>query len=571
MNCRKQIRSLAAITLILSLNMCLSAQTRQPLHEKALLLTDRQLYICGEKILFNAFTYDADSFLRVSISTVLYTELCDQDNKVIARGKYVISSGLASGFIGIPRTINSGVFYLRAYTNFMRNFGEEGFAVCRLKIINPLSAYKIKISDPSSHTSVARPVNGEPFGRLRISIISDSSVYGRGESAGLKLRVTDDQGNAVKTNVLVTASLASDDEENNMPDIQKDTLLPGYELQNYHDLKFLPEMRGDIITGKAIFRGGEPAAGIRVLQSFTGTSSCIESCITGNDGSFRFMTANEKNRGDLILKADVAGREVNLIPDDEFSGMFPEHPYEKTELSPEEIELVKKMFVNVQVEDAFSFRDSIRSGNVKPGIPFYGDDYDEYDFSNYLRLPNMKEFAFEIILGVTTSKVSRQDVIHITDKRTFRDIGPQPLILIDGVPVTDHSLALSIDPEKVRLVRVVRDKFFYKDQVFDGILDIITKSGNADSFSLPGGTVRQAFIHPEAAAEAVRHPITATGDKIPDYRNLLYFNNGIETDERGMASVSFKTPDNTGIFRFRCFVMTPDGKAGEETYMIKVR
>jgi hypothetical protein len=564
------------IVLALLLNVCLSAQNstdmrisltndvKQFLHEKALLFTDREIYSCGEKILLNAITYDADSFLKISVSTVLYAELYDTENKVIARGKYIISSGQASGFLSIPRTINSGVFYLRAYTNYMRNFGEQNFAVCRLKIINPL----VRGSYLPVESGV---VYSEPFEKLKIFLSSDSSVYRPGEFVRINIKATDNQGYAVKTNVVLTAAISIDNEEDVIPGYQGVKVSPGDYSQNYAYRKFIPEMKGDIITGKAVYRDGEPAAGIRVLQSFVGTASCVESCITGSDGSFRFVTANEKNRGDLILKADANGREVNLITDDEFSSQFPQQPVEKLELTSKEIELVKKMFINVQVADAFRFRDSVRVGKNEPGNPFYGDDYDEYDFSNYLRLPNMKEFAFEIILGVTVSKASKKDVIHITDKRSFRDIGPSPLLLIDGVPLTNHSIALSIDPEKVRLVRVVRDKYFYKDQVFDGILDIITKQGDAKSFTLPEGTLRQQFIHAENTPAAIIHPVPGNGDKIPDYRNLIYYNNGITTDDQGSASVSFKTPDNTGTFRIRCFVMSPDGKAGVGTCEIKIR
>src|SRR5512133_2156120 len=147
----KNIQSLTATAFTLIISLCLSAQDRsdrglltgkqeKPLpHEKVLLLTDRDLYICGETIYFTGFTYDANSFLGLSFSSVLYAELYDTENKVIARGKFAMSAGQATGSLQIPRAIKSGIFFIRAYTYFMRNFGDSQYAISRLRIINPLS------------------------------------------------------------------------------------------------------------------------------------------------------------------------------------------------------------------------------------------------------------------------------------------------------------------------------------------------------------------------------------------------------------------------------------------------
>lgn len=64
----------------------------------------------------------------------------------------------------------------------------------------------------------------------------------------------------------------------------------------------------------------------------------------------------------------------------------------------------------------------------------------------------MKEFIFEIIEGVIISRDKRQDVINIHEENTLNKIGPDPLIIVDGLPVTESSVVIGLPPEKVQSV-----------------------------------------------------------------------------------------------------------------------
>ena len=745
---------------------------RSVLDERVLLTTDRCLYLCGENIVFDAFIYEGNWFLPLQTSSVLYVELYNQDNLVISKGKIFMSEGRGSGTISIPRDISSDIYNIRAYTNYMKNFGIQQFFTQKLKIVNPFHdnsvyansptrqvltscqvfpeggnlaegikstvvcrftdlngkgmdvtarvldmnnnlitsfktykngfasfeftpsagiSYYIEVSDGAANliTPLPKPLkSGLTFAIdtltsdfLRIKITSnditvfplrldawrggfvypliDSLIYSAGKyeisthripTGLIKLTLTNNEGKSltnrllylnsskkleitlktdkekydnrenvdviintrnnggapVKTKLLLLSSLSQngykasdytypdadllqqelkqmyfgeDDlilracSDNKLLDmILLSAHLPLRKISHESELKYLPEFRGDIISGKLVYKNDLPAKGINVLQSFAGNTSSIESSITDDNGNFYFLTYAQNNKGDLILKVQNTDLEISVIPDDEFFRDFPTPSRVALNLTEDDIKLISEQFINIQVDDAFSAENNNKPGKVElEKLPFYGKEYVEYKFPDYLKLPNMKEFIFEVIQGVILSKENDIEVINILDENNFEKLGPHPLIIINGVPVTESSIVIGLPSEKVKSIRVVRNKYFYKDLIFDGILDITTYTQNASAFDFPKGTYRYNFVHPDEGKIFIESKLsTDAAGRVPIYKNQLYWNSDITTDKDGSAKVSFITPDNSGTFEIRCYCLSPEGIAGERIISIKV-
>ena len=62
--------------------------------ERVLLIIDQDFYLVGETINFFAVTLDAGLQIPIAFSSILYVELYDQDNKVIASKKVLFSQPL---------------------------------------------------------------------------------------------------------------------------------------------------------------------------------------------------------------------------------------------------------------------------------------------------------------------------------------------------------------------------------------------------------------------------------------------------------------------------------------------
>ena len=565
--------------------------------ERVLLKTDRELYLCGENICFTAFTYENRWMQPVSLSSVLYVELYSQDLSVISKGKFLIKNGKSYGSILIPRTISTDYYYLRAYTRYMQYFGNRQFYLKRLEIVNPFYSYTPDTTGHSEETSPEYQINNSKSDQLperhfrKASLILETGkkYFGKREEVMLKIHSGNIENKPVKADLSLFVAIFNGNTRDEIPFFEKELkeqeLLkrsPGSDLARFSagpvdpngklPLTFIPEMKADLLSGKLLYRDNQPAIGIEVLQSFTGRSANIESFTTGEDGSFVFSAGDDRNAGELILKAVKPERETVIVLDDEFYPDFIPLPRVALQLKKEDIDLIKKEFINIQVADAFTAETAMKPTEVTPySSAFYGDFYTEYKFSDYAKLPNMKEFIFEIIQGVVSARENKQDVINIIDERTFTRIGPNPLIMIDGVPVSDASVVIGLNPEKVRLVRVVRDKYFLRNQIFDGILDIITYTGDAASITLPEGTFRYNFMRIASDVSVIGYlPVKDTASTIPVYRNMLFFEHHITTDDAGNTEVSFMTPDNSGTYLVQCFGLTPEGVAVEGKAFITV-
>lgn len=93
--------------------------------EKVYLHTDKNSLIAGENLKFSAFV-TLGAFLNYSqISNILHVELVDKSQTIISSQVIHLKNGRTSGEIKLPKKLPDGVYQLRAYSNWMRNFNPE--------------------------------------------------------------------------------------------------------------------------------------------------------------------------------------------------------------------------------------------------------------------------------------------------------------------------------------------------------------------------------------------------------------------------------------------------------------
>ncbi len=93
--------------------------------EKLYLQFDKPYYEIGDTIWFKAYLFNAAYLLPSAKSGLLYIELANDSNKVIKRMMLPVAKGLSWGNIDLnAKDVPAGNYTLRAYTNWMLNFGE---------------------------------------------------------------------------------------------------------------------------------------------------------------------------------------------------------------------------------------------------------------------------------------------------------------------------------------------------------------------------------------------------------------------------------------------------------------
>lgn len=111
--------------------------------EKVHIHFDKPFYAPGDTIWFAGYLVNAQKNFPAERSHILYVELTDSKNRVCKTLQLPVSMGFTSGDIVVPDTLNEGIYRIRAYTSWMRNFDAGFFFNKIIKIVNPSPDPKI--------------------------------------------------------------------------------------------------------------------------------------------------------------------------------------------------------------------------------------------------------------------------------------------------------------------------------------------------------------------------------------------------------------------------------------------
>jgi len=110
--------------------------------EKVVLLFSKNEYIAGEHVYFKAHVLSG--YRPTEISTNLYAELYDKNKKLLDKKIIPLFRGSGDGSFTLPASMAEDVYYVRAYTQWMRNFSERFQYLKPLPIYNPYSMNSLR-------------------------------------------------------------------------------------------------------------------------------------------------------------------------------------------------------------------------------------------------------------------------------------------------------------------------------------------------------------------------------------------------------------------------------------------
>ncbi|MES3016837.1 MAG: carboxypeptidase-like regulatory domain-containing protein [Bacteroidota bacterium] len=94
--------------------------------EKIYVQLDKPHYLSSDTIWFKAYVFDAEQLKNSIKSGLTYVEIATDSNKVVKRIMLPLVMGVTWGNIALPADeFPGGNYTFRAYTNWMRNFGED--------------------------------------------------------------------------------------------------------------------------------------------------------------------------------------------------------------------------------------------------------------------------------------------------------------------------------------------------------------------------------------------------------------------------------------------------------------
>ncbi|MET0462997.1 MAG: hypothetical protein ABW007_07580 [Chitinophagaceae bacterium] len=261
--------------------------TFSSLAEKIYLQTDSRVYTNNKTIWFRAVVTDAVEHLPTKLSGVLYVELIDPSEKIMEKKLIRITEGVGDGFIELSADYPEGLYQLRAYTEWNKNFGND--FIFREYIQVFASGNAVKLNPIRDITLVNEEQSSQYINALFDPLAIDSA-----HTKNLTLFVTMDDkkdtlviGKNDKGNYLLKYPLPANGQlitfrlqTKNLRTYSRTVLF----ARNYLDLQFFPES-GELIHGL-------PAVlGVKALDS-SGKGKIIQGDIINRKGETvaRFKT-----------------------------------------------------------------------------------------------------------------------------------------------------------------------------------------------------------------------------------------------------------------------------------------
>lgn len=110
------------------------ADTLKYPHERIYLTLDNTSYCKGEMMWFKAFVARNDGLRYKDLSRILYVDLVDPEGKVVTNTKFPLRHFESSGQIKLADSLMAGVYQLKAYTRYTKNWGDDGILVKNVRI-----------------------------------------------------------------------------------------------------------------------------------------------------------------------------------------------------------------------------------------------------------------------------------------------------------------------------------------------------------------------------------------------------------------------------------------------------
>lgn len=210
-----------------------------------------KVYTTDQTIWFKAIIANASDHTPSGLSGVLYAELIDAHENIIEKKLIKISNGTGDGFFQLTPAYTHGVYQVRAYTEWNRNFGADFFFTTYLLIAGPDGKKEI---NPIWNVTVTETVQREKI--LQVQIMPESNqritekpavflLLPRGRRDTLSLAANKSKQSILESVIpaeteMLTIQVEADDESNFSKTIVIDT--------THLDLQFFPES-GELVQG----------------------------------------------------------------------------------------------------------------------------------------------------------------------------------------------------------------------------------------------------------------------------------------------------------------------------------
>lgn len=523
--------------------------------ERVILFTDRSLYVAGENICFSATILPGNPTMETGYSSVLYMEMISSANNPAITGKFRINHPVCTSCFKIPENLPTGIYYVKAYTRYMRNFGPESFSYNQVRIINPVESSK-EVEDQRVNIQGSSEYFISGFKDYKLlEMITDKARYRQRDTVSVSIKPGITAGSIRSACISAIPACSGN---NKIIATNKGHAVNG-------NLQYIPEYYGITLTGLVTDKvSGAPLPLRRVDLTLLGSSRDFISVLTGSDGRFFISMPDITGQRDIFIGTeDPDSVAPSILVDNDFCPYSIPIPGQAFTLSEDEQVTALNLLRNFRISSVFSPGNPQRMGDTVTdyNTPFYGEPVRTLDLNDYIPLPTLENYFNELSFLVKVRKTNGKKYLKIQGTSPETDIYP-PLVLMDMVAVYDHNPLLSLLPGSISHIDIINEPYVKGNIIYGGIVSIFSKNNDFAGIDLPrsGLFIRYDFF---SSPPSVNYSLTS-GD-IPDARNTLYWNGNLRIKVGTVNTINFVTGNSLGRYDIVLSGVLNDGTAFAES------
>ncbi|MDO7850796.1 MG2 domain-containing protein [Hymenobacter convexus] len=341
--------------------------------------------------------------------------------------------------------------------------------------------------------------------------------------------------------------------------------------------EFLAEPYGPVIQAQVLRAGTrQPQAGISTYLASPSRIVDLSVAASNAQGIVRFEPNRFSGPHDIVLQTDPGQDSTSLLTVlSPFSGRYATGPRPAFGITPRFQQDYARRHFQAQVQNVFAgkYRNRYAAERVD-SLAFFGKPDETYLLDKFTRFKVMEEVLREYVPGVVVR--IRKDGFHllVVDRINKAVLSENPMVLLDGVPVFNINKIMAFNPLKIRKLDVLDGRYFHGPAVYNGIVSFTTYKGDLEGFPLDPRVLVQEYEGVQRQREfyAPRYDTPeAAKSRLPDLRNLLYWNPDINLTGPTAKTLDFYTGDQAGRYLVVLQGLATNGLAGSRSFVLDVK
>lgn len=491
--------------------------------ENPVLFTDRDYCISGDTVWFKVLLphnveYEGN-IVRVQINS--------KGNNLITSVIKKTNLGCAQGFIVVPDSLSSGVYFLSAFRNSQRDAVDIELENKLLLVYNRFEENILSVNVPVvNEKSIPENFNS------KIILNTNKTIYKPREKVDVEIDINSDEeiSSAIIRATVIDPLAKEIGGRFKIPMLGSNVSIP-----------VVVEKDGFILSGSVVDANKNPQNEILIFLSIPGDPPYFDYCVSGKNGDFHFFLKDAMGSTNIVLQS-VSSNQSEYFIKTEVNYLKPNEKLQSetkilTTWQAEFIStLIKGSFLNRLFNPAYSIQNKYFEMPARMEMPFYGTPTERVFPNEFVDLPDFQEISRELLSGVQYRVRNQEPIIRMLNAKLGMFFEQEPFRLLNGIPVFKNRVLSTLKSTDIKYIDIIQSERLFGDILLKGIL-AVALNDNSNGWMLQQPNINQFEVN------------CLQPDKTPGYLTKKEISSN-QPDIRPVYLWELLSPDTKSSFRF---------------------